>query len=732
MKQHSKFLLTLFLIFWTVFAAFSFLSKGSEYIGKNYFESENFESNHHEFLNGLKSYVLTDFDVQEAKDKITITSEEIEYYRFYYGTLAEQVGEIKQQYEGKLSEEDSEYDEETRALIKEERDAKIASIVDNFENDAVVEKKIRALKEKAIDQYAVEWQQEKVNFENNFGYFAYSFKNTVTGETISSSDVNAASLYKQKYTDASPLKVHAENYIEISDYAGEDVGLKYSTLKVGNADTQFTGSITIPKSLMNRADFAGNYEAFTITKIIHYIVWATGLLTLVALFFVKWNRKMFNVLPDARQKVSKWPVDIRIGIIGGLVMLVIPFFGGFTSTIHSIGYYYGQYLDPFNVMELLVLFVISFAILGALILNVLWLVEDWREGLDLRNAIVFRIWETSSEMFLNRSIGVQSLGMLVVVFLAGFGFVVVMIQFEFILIYFPLFFLVFIPTLFVFMRRMGYLNRIMKQTKDMAEGRLTSEIKVKGKSPLAEHATNLNALREGVRSSMTEQAKSERMKTELITNVSHDLRTPLTSIITYTDLLKNPDLPAEERAKYIDILDKKSARLKTLIEDLFEVSKMASGNVELVKQRVDLAQLLHQAIGEQKEDFVEAGLDLRLTIAEQPIFAYVDGQKWWRVVDNLIINARKYSLPGTRVYVNLKVVGNEAEITVKNVAKYELNEDATELVERFKRADTSRHTEGSGLGLAIAQSIVDLHGGRMNIEVDGDLFKVTFAVQAAY
>ena len=195
--------------------------------------------------------------------------------------------------------------------------------------------------------------------------------------------------------------------------------------------------------------------------------------------------------------------------------------------------------------------------------------------------------------------------------------------------------------------------------------------------------------------------------------------------------MKQQDSYAEERTKYIAILDSKSNRLKTLIEDLFEVSKMASGNIEMSKQRIDLAQLLQQAIGEHGEDFTSANLDLRVSIQNQPIFAYVDGQKLWRVIDNLIVNARKYSLEGTRVYVNLKLNEGNAELTVKNVAKYELHEDASELVERFKRADTSRHTEGSGLGLAIAQSIVDLHGGQMDIAVDGDLFKVTVVVPAS-
>ncbi len=364
-----------------------------------------------------------------------------------------------------------------------------------------------------------------------------------------------------------------------------------------------------------------------------------------------------------------------------------------------------------------------------MILTGIWMYDAiQKEGLREENSIIIRTALAIKESFLNKSIGKQTMVMFIVFFLAGLGFGGVLIEPSLILIYVPLVLFVLLPVMYSYFKRMGYLNRVMKQTEDMAAGRLTSAIEVKGKSPIAKHAENLNDLRRGVEQSVKERAKSERLKTELITNVSHDLRTPLTSIITYTDLLKNTDLTEEERQKYVDILDKKSAKLKTLIEDLFEVSKMASGNIEILKQRVDLAQMLQQAVGEHEEDFKAAGLDLRVAIHEQPIYAEVDGQKWWRVVDNLLVNARKYSLEGTRVYVSLQVVSGVAEFAIKNVAKYELGENIEELTERFKRADTSRHTEGSGLGLAIAQSIIDLHGGQLKLEVDGDLFKVTVRV----
>jgi len=225
--------------------------------------------------------------------------------------------------------------------------------------------------------------------------------------------------------------------------------------------------------------------------------------------------------------------------------------------------------------------------------------------------------------------------------------------------------------------------------------------------------------------SRNEKLKSERLKTELITNVSHDLRTPLTSLIAYTELLKKPDLDEGERNSYIDVIDRKSKKLKVLIEDLFEVSKMVSGNMELNKAHVDLTQLLEQALAEHEEQIMDTHLIFRVSKPDVPLTTYVDGQKLWRVFDNLIENILKYALEGTRVFITLKEENGRALITFKNVTKYELSENIEELFERFKRGDTSRHTDGSGLGLAIAKSIIDLHEGMMEIEVDGDLFKVT-------
>jgi signal transduction histidine kinase len=236
-------------------------------------------------------------------------------------------------------------------------------------------------------------------------------------------------------------------------------------------------------------------------------------------------------------------------------------------------------------------------------------------------------------------------------------------------------------------------------------------------------------LKQGVKTSLSEQAKSERLKTELITNVSHDLRTPLTSIITYTEILKSGEVSGEDRSAYLEIIDRKSKRLKVLIDDLFEVSKMASGNIELRKEKVDLVQLLQQALAEHDNAIGESNLHFRVTNPGVPLFSRVDGQKLWRVFDNLIGNILKYSLENSRVYIAIAAVKGQAVITFKNVSKYELNDQSEELFERFKRGDKSRHTDGSGLGLAIAKSIVDLHEGSLDIDTDGDLFKVSISLK---
>lgn len=217
--------------------------------------------------------------------------------------------------------------------------------------------------------------------------------------------------------------------------------------------------------------------------------------------------------------------------------------------------------------------------------------------------------------------------------------------------------------------------------------------------------------------------KSQRMKADLITNVSHDLKTPLTAIITYVNLLKDENISEEDRKSYIETLDKKSQRLKRLIDDLFEISKATSNNITLEPVDVDLTDLIKQVLLEMDDKIKESGIDFRFNHPEKKIILKLDSEKTYRIFENLIINIVKYGMPNTRAYIDIANDGNTVRTTIKNVSASELNFNAEEISERFVRGDQSRNTDGSGLGLAIVKSFVELQGGQFRIETDGDLFK---------
>ena len=213
------------------------------------------------------------------------------------------------------------------------------------------------------------------------------------------------------------------------------------------------------------------------------------------------------------------------------------------------------------------------------------------------------------------------------------------------------------------------------------------------------------------------------MKSELITNVSHDLKTPLTSIINYVDLLNQENITEDQRKKYLGILKDKSNRLKALIEDLFEVSKASSGSMELDMQDLDPVSLLRQTLGEFEDKIENSNLKIIKKIPEEKLVVYADGRKTFRIFQNLLSNIFKYSMEGSRVYIEVSDAGQYVEVIFKNTSKEELNFTEEEILQRFKRGDASRTTDGSGLGLAIAKSLTEVQEGIFDIKIDGDLFK---------
>ena len=266
-------------------------------------------------------------------------------------------------------------------------------------------------------------------------------------------------------------------------------------------------------------------------------------------------------------------------------------------------------------------------------------------------------------------------------------------------------------------------HRLLDATNQLAEGNLNGTIpeELGVFEPFRGEITKIQS---GFKKAVDEEVKSQKMKTDLITNVSHDLKTPLTAIITYVDLLKDENLPAEERRHYIDVLEQKSTRLKLLIEDLFEISKATSRNVTLNIMDVDIVSLMQQAKLELHDKIEASNLYFRWRLPEDKVVLPLDSQKTYRVFENLLVNITKYAMPRTRVYVDMENDEKRVRISMKNISASELTFNPSEITERFVRGDASRNTEGSGLGLAIAKSFVELQGGSLQIMVDADLFTV--------
>lgn len=275
-------------------------------------------------------------------------------------------------------------------------------------------------------------------------------------------------------------------------------------------------------------------------------------------------------------------------------------------------------------------------------------------------------------------------------------------------------------------------RRLLHATRSIAQGNLDTAL-YEDFGVFESYKAQLRQIQADFKKAVDEEVKSQRMKSELITNVSHDLKTPLTAIITYIDLLKEPGVTEEKRGEYLDILQKKANRLKILIEDLFEISKASSKTVSLQIVDVDICNLIRQAYLEQEDRVEAAHLNFKFTFPKERLILPLDSQKTYRIFDNLYTNIVKYALTGTRVYVTVRDTPDSVEVEMKNISAAELTMDPGELTERFVRGDDSRNTEGSGLGLAIAKSFAELQGGSMRLSFDGDLFKclLTFKKSSA-
>ena len=451
-----------------------------------------------------------------------------------------------------------------------------------------------------------------------------------------------------------------------------------------------------------------NVSSFYLSCVVFVIFFV--LLILCILYLAKYNKRLL-LIENIVNRFKVYPIEYKIG---GAILAWIIWHMGIRIYYNSNNYI--RRLNLSSIIWVSVVVVIYYFLIRIIIAN-------YNEGTLFKNNITIKAWNYLSDVMNRGSIirtflimtALYILSGLVLLFLSAWlwiwpiGIVVGIIL---TIIY-----------IIILIKDLVYLDKIMVGAKAAVEGKLNYKIEEKGRGHLRELAHDINNIKEGLRKSVENEMKSENMKTELITNVSHDLKTPLTSIINYIDLLKRENIEPENARDYVSILDKKSQRLKILIEDLFEASKAASGTMELNIARIDIGQLLKQALGENDERFKDSKLEVKLNVPDDKVFINGDGKRLYRVFENLLSNIVKYSLSNTRVYIDMFKENDEVIIVMKNISAYELSFDTNEITNRFKRGDASRSTEGSGLGLAIAKSIVELHNGSFKIEADGDLFK---------
>lgn len=435
------------------------------------------------------------------------------------------------------------------------------------------------------------------------------------------------------------------------------------------------------------------------------------ILAILCLVSLSKNKSKINIIEDIVNKIKVWPIEAKVGIG------ILGWISWNTTYIYYNANNYIRRLNLISVIWTSLALLIYYVLIRVIIIN-------YNERTLFKNNITIKCWNYLSEIMTRSSLIKTFLIMSGLYVISGLLLFVV----SGILSIFPIGILIGIILtiiyIVIFIKELIYLDKIIIGSKAATEGKLNCNIEEKGRGHLRELAHDINNIRDGLRKSIESEMKSENMKTELITNVSHDLKTPLTSIINYIYLLKRENIESETAKDYINILDKKSQRLKVLIDDLFEASKATSGAMELNITKIDIVQLLKQSLGENDERFKNSNLSVKLDIPDTKIFINGDGQRLYRVFENLISNIVKYSLSNTRVYIQMYVDDeNKVVIIMRNISAYELDFCANEITNRFKRGDSSRSTEGSGLGLAIAKSIVELHGGKFNIEVDGDLFK---------
>ncbi|MBO0478549.1 HAMP domain-containing histidine kinase [Vagococcus fluvialis] len=657
---------------------------------------------------------LADFKPTKIED---ISPDQVEIYRQRYGDLGTQILDIKSQYQERL---ELAVEEKTKETLQKERDDKIKAIVENFTDDEAVKKKI-------IDEEMAYIKKNKKTIEEDIKSYLsdanelyhYFFKDTQTGDVYT--NMEGLNKYSTETEVRENLKSQAVGKVKNFEYGINLYNfIKPEATQSGLFQTSVAnlkGSYVIPKgSFLDTKIKEQEKEAEFFSKLIYVGIFSMLIGIGILYFYV--NSKM---LIDFMNKI---PLDVATVVFLGL---------GFMAAAQALVIY------PYNVgnslrnMRMLVSPVVigtACLLISFVMLKVLWqkLLPKYRK-VDLKevwqDSAFYKLYEKIISIF-NKLPFSSKIVVILLVVVANLFALFILRRMYFSSFYRMILLGVMVVVILVEIR-LVYLalkrtKKIMEQSKNWM---VEYDQPVSQDTSLKELDRELTQLNKLIEASQKDTVQSEMLKTELLTNVSHDLRTPLTSIITYGDLLKQESLTDDNRKEYIEIINKKAQRMKHLIDDLFEVTKMNNGEIILDKSEVNLTQLLQQSVSEYSEEFEDHHLKFIFNKPEEAINLPLDGERMWRVFDNIFGNAIKYSMPETRVYLKLEKQNDMAKIELKNISQHELNEEADQLMEKFKRGDSSRHTEGSGLGLAIINSIVSLHDGNIDIQVDGDLFKLT-------
>ncbi|NFP52741.1 sensor histidine kinase [Clostridium botulinum] len=700
------FIVGIYMLSLSVLTSYDLIKNRQCLVKDPYFSSKEFDEEIQSYCNNLYNFHITykNFDQKVAESRVT--KEDISTLKsFYENNILNSQITIKDEYNNFLSEADQSGDKNKLAKLTQQRDEKLKEVEkENTKTEAELKKEI------ALWSY-----NDYKNIE----------KALESKKEIKYYIINRGT--KEVYTNLKP-KTNLDNYIKNNSIYSISFPSKSDKIKnfLLTRDLlnsfNWEGYIIITKNLNSNGYILKNYNYYNsirdrLIKEITIDISSLIIGIFILILFKKRNCLNSLILDKINKIYNNIPLDLKLFIF----ILYTAIMG---SYLINLSFFY----KPLGINHFVIITLVSLYILY-LIFNVKYAIELKKDKnkflIQCKGSFINKLLNAFKNSNLNKNIKLKIILIMILSALLGVFILLVLVLFLHDTVIASILTIIYIILLIRYLfKKANYLNEILKATKDISHGNLDYVLKENDRGILGKIAHNINNMKEGYKKSLEEQIKSERLKTELITNVSHDLKTPLTSIINYIDLLKKEDLSKDEINGYISVLDRKSKRLKSLIEDLFEASKMSSGAVELNIEKINVTALLKQSIAEFEEKITKSSLELKFKYDNNKTYANLDGKKTWRVFENLINNIIKYSQPNTRVYIDLIETNTKIIITMKNISRYEMDFSADEIFERFKRGDKARNTDGSGLGLAIAKSISELQGGSLNIIIDGDLFKV--------